>query len=67
MPEPASLQTASPYYKWYKVTYMQTFKFSASEYKAGEQLIYSKLHADQSLAKLELLDIFTAKGLASPH
>lgn len=46
---------------------MQTFKFSASEYKAGEQLIYSKLHADQSLAKLELLDIFTAKGLAPPH
>ena len=44
---------------------MQTFKLRSGEHKAGDQVTYSNLLADQSL--VDVFDIFTAKGSASPH
>ena len=49
----------------YKHTYMQRFKLCSGEYKAGHQLTYSNLLADQSV--VDVFDIFTAKGSASPR
>lgn len=49
----------------YKHTFIQTLKLGSGEHKAGGQLSYSDLLADQSFA--DVLDTSTAKGSTSPH